>query len=170
VNQQRKATHKRSKKVVLISNLAISKTHKRTTSGDETNFSGLYSYIEDQEVSYVERQPPQTQTNRNLPYQDTFDNGGTDVNEPLASARYKNSVYDCNDSVSTEKSQERNGPKKVRHHRNVSHCSYSSQDSEFEKGEDYPFYHYADKALMKHSQSVLQFKDRDKVYKKKVMR
>lgn len=41
----------------------------------------------------------------NLPYQDTFDNGGTDINEPLASARYRHKTVDRDDSISTERSK-----------------------------------------------------------------
>ena len=69
---------------------------------------------------------------RNLPYQDTFDNWGTDMNEPLASSRYKNIQNWRNDSVSTERSNER--PKRFRHHRNISHASFPSEDSDEEKG------------------------------------
>jgi hypothetical protein len=104
----------------------------------------------------------------NLPYQDTFDNGGTDINEPLASARYKNSTNYRNDSVSTEKSHNEKEKRKPRHFRNISHQSFSSDNSQNDRGSYDSFNDLENhsKALMKHSQSVLQFKDRNKVQKK----
>jgi hypothetical protein len=108
---------------------------------------------------------------RNLPYQDTFDNGGMDVNEPLASARYRNSENNNDRSETTEKNEREPITRKVRHHRNISHASFPSDDSDTEQGEfGIWFVDKTKKALMKHSQSVLQFKDKNKAGKKAILR
>lgn len=72
---------------------------------------------------------------RNLPYQDTFDNGGMDINEPLASSRYRNTEINDHRSENTEKSDKETTSRRVRHHRNISHASFPSDDSDTEQGE-----------------------------------
>lgn len=97
--------------------------HSRNIShNEENNLSVLHSLIEEERESEMKK-------SKNLPYHDTFDNGGTDYNEPLASARYKNLHTTENDSISTERG--RGGPvtSRVRHHRNISHNSFPSEDS-----------------------------------------
>lgn len=100
------------------------------------------------------------------------------MNQPLSSARYQH-VNVMNDSTSTEKSKIAPTTQRARHHRNISHASFPSDNSEDSRGNESCF-RFAifgnvvlDKAKhnnIKHSQSVLQFKDRFKVEKQRLLR
>jgi len=141
----------------------------KTRNGSQTHNNVKPSYI-----SFSKRNPSkESSTNRNLPYQDTFDNGGMDENEPLASSRYKNVQNQRDNSISSGRSNEKTITHRVRHHRNISHASFPSDNSEEERGRLKPCTNNLERnnqALMKHSQSVLQFKDKHKVNSKKILR
>ena len=114
-------------RILIYNSLAPLKNHSRNISNtEENNLSVLHSYQDEEEF--------ERENNKNLPYQDTFDNGGTNYKEPLASARYKNLQITENDSTSTERG--RNGPitSRIRHHRNISHNSFPSDDSDHADG------------------------------------
>ena len=110
-----------------------------------------------------------------IPYQDTFDNWGTNYGQPLASARYQH-INTINDSWCSDQNRDVAITHRVRHHRNISHASFPSDDSNENHSMNNssiclnPNLDQGSKNNIKHSQSVLQFKDRFKVEKKRLLR
>jgi hypothetical protein len=119
----------------------ITKLTKMSPSGHTQRHSRQQSNTENENIhslnSYYARDSSCTKNpESNLPYQDTFDNGGVDDKEPLASARYRSSVTYRDDSVSTNKSKDAPITQRVRHHRNISHASFPSENSDDEESKN----------------------------------